>query len=132
MVLARLLLALSFAWLCLVPAAHARGPVLALGWPSGEITVAQLPPEARETLAAIRRGGPFRYEKDGTVFGNREGLLPAAARGYYREYTVPTPGAADRGARRLVTGGAPPSAWYYTDDHYRSFRAISPEDRPSR
>ena len=126
MVLARLLLALSFAWLCLVPAAHARGPVLALGSPSGEITVAQLPPEARETLAAIRRGGPFRYEKDGTVFGNREGLLPRRERGYYTEYTVRTPGARDRGARRIVAGGDPRSSgeYYYTPDHYQSFRRI--------
>ena len=91
-----------------------------------------LPAEAWTTLELIERGGPFPHRQDGGVFFNREGLLPAAARGYYREYTVPTPGAADRGARRLVTGGTPPSAWYYTDDHYRSFRAISPEDRPSR
>ena len=126
MALARLLLALSFAWLCLVPATHARGPVLALGSPPGEITVAQLPPEARETLAAIRRGGPFRYEKDGTVFGNREGLLPRRERGYYTEYTVRTPGARDRGARRIVAGGDPRSSgeYYYTPDHYQSFRRI--------
>jgi ribonuclease T1 len=126
MALVRLLLALSFAWLCLVPAAHARGPVLALGSPPGEITVAQLPPEARETLAAIRRGGPFRYEKDGTVFGNREGLLPRRERGYYTEYTVRTPGARDRGARRIVAGGDPRSSgeYYYTSDHYQSFRRI--------
>lgn len=126
MALARLLLALSFAWLCLVPAAHARGPVLAFGSPPGEITVAQLPPEARETLAAIRRGGPFRYEKDGTVFGNREGLLPRRERGYYTEYTVRTPGARDRGARRIVAGGDPRSSgeYYYTPDHYQSFRRI--------
>lgn len=126
MALARLLLALSFAWLCLVPAAHAREPVLALGSPPGEISVAQLPPEARETLAAIRRGGPFRYEKDGTVFGNREGLLPRRERGYYTEYTVRTPGARDRGARRIVAGGDPRSSgeYYYTPDHYQSFRRI--------
>ena len=126
MALARLILALSFAWLCLVPAAHARGLVLALGSPPGEVTVAQLPPEARETLAAIRRGGPFRYEKDGTVFGNREGLLPRRDRGYYTEYTVRTPGARDRGARRIVAGGDPRSSgeYYYTADHYQSFRRI--------
>ncbi len=126
MVLARLLLVLSFAWLCLLPAAHARGPVLALGAPPGEVTVAQLPPEARETLAAIRRGGPFRYEKDGTVFGNREGLLPRRDRGYYTEYTVRTPGARDRGARRIIAGGDPRSSgeYYYTPDHYQSFRRI--------
>jgi guanyl-specific ribonuclease Sa len=90
-----------------------------------------LPAEAWATLALIERGGPFPYRQDGGVFQNREGLLPPKSRGYYREYTVPTPGARDRGARRFVTGGTPPDAWYYTDDHYRSFRSISPEDRPA-
>lgn len=84
--------------------------------------------DARETLELIARDGPFPYRKDGSVFQNREQNLPAAPRGYYREYTVPTPGSADRGARRIVTGGTPPSVWYYTDDHYRSFRAVSPAD----
>ncbi|MEQ1802467.1 MAG: ribonuclease domain-containing protein [Gammaproteobacteria bacterium] len=87
-----------------------------------------LPSEALDTLELIRRGGPFPHRQDGTVFGNREGLLPAADRGYYREYTVPTPGERDRGARRIVTGGDPPAEWYYTDDHYRSFRSIAPEE----
>ncbi len=86
-----------------------------------------LPPEAVETLALIRQGGPFRYRQDGTVFQNREGLLPQRPRGYYREYTVPTPGAQDRGARRFVTGGDPPEVFYYTEDHYRSFRRIEPK-----
>lgn len=86
--------------------------------------LADLPPEARQTLALIKRGGPFPYRKDGTVFGNRERLLPAKPRGYYREYTVPTPGARDRGARRIVAGGDPPHEFYYTDDHYQSFRRI--------
>ena len=90
-----------------------------------------LPAEAWATVELIERGGPFPYRKDGSVFQNREGHLPAAERGHYREYTVPTPDARDRGARRLVTGGSPPSAWYYTDDHYRSFRSITPEDRHS-
>lgn len=90
---------------------------------------ATLPPEAWATLELIERGGPFPYRKDGSVFQNREGLLPAAARGHYREYTVPTPGAADRGARRIVTGATPPSSWYYTDDHYRNFRSIAPLER---
>ena len=87
-----------------------------------------LPPEAVDTLAAIQRGGPFPYARDGVVFQNREGLLPARPTGYYHEYTVPTPGSADRGARRIVTGGNPPAAYYYTDDHYRSFRRV--EVRP--
>ncbi|QDF98644.1 ribonuclease [Azoarcus sp. DD4] len=87
---------------------------------------AALPAEAITTLQLIDRGGPFPYRKDGTVFQNRERLLPDKPRGYYREYTVPTPGERDRGARRIVTGGNPPTSYYYTDDHYRSFRLIQP------
>ena len=87
---------------------------------------AGLPPEAIETLALIQRGGPFPYRKDGTTFQNRERLLPAKPRGYYREYTVPTPGARDRGARRIVAGGNPPEVFFYTADHYSSFRQIEP------
>ena len=83
---------------------------------------ADLPREALDTVAAIRRGGPFRYERDGTVFQNRERRLPQQPRGYYREYTVATPGSSDRGARRIVTGGQPPEVFYYTDDHYATFR----------
>jgi len=93
---------------------------------AAEIAFAGLPPEARETLALIRLGGPYPYRQDGTVFGNRERLLPPKERGYYREYTVKTPGAKDRGARRIVAGGEPraPHEFYYTDDHYRSFSRI--------
>jgi len=83
-----------------------------------------LPPEAIVTLELIARGGPFPYDRDGTVFQNRERLLPDRPRGYYREYTVETPGSRDRGARRIVTGGQPPEVYYYTDDHYRSFRRL--------
>jgi ribonuclease T1 len=92
----------------------------------GLLQSAQLPKEARETLALIRQGGPFPYRQDGTEFGNRERLLPPRERGTYREYTVKTPGARDRGARRIVAGGAPraPGDLYYTDDHYRSFKRI--------
>jgi ribonuclease T1 len=91
-----------------------------------EVAAAQLPREARTVLATIRTGGPYRYERDGVVFGNRERLLPAQARGYYHEYTVPTPGAANRGARRIVCGGpkTAPDACYYTSDHYQSFARI--------
>ena len=87
---------------------------------------AGLPPEAIETLALIQRGGPFPYRKDGTTFQNRERLLPTKPRGYYREYTVRTPGVRHRGARRIVCGGAPrtPDACYFTSDHYASFREI--------
>jgi ribonuclease T1 len=86
-----------------------------------------LPPEAQQTERLIRSGGPFPYAKDGTVFGNRERLLPSRPRGQYREYTVKTPGSADRGARRIVCGGAKPTqpdACFYTQDHYASFRRI--------
>ena len=83
------------------------------------ISINKLPPEAKTTIQLIRQGGPFPYKKDGTIFGNREGRLPSEARGYYREYTVPTPGVATRGARRIVTGKR--SEFYYTGDHYRSF-----------
>ncbi|MHC3471713.1 guanyl-specific ribonuclease [Streptomyces sp. 7R007] len=86
------------------------------------VRVSRLPAEARHTLALIDRGGPFPYAKDGAVFGNFEGRLPAHERGYYHEYTVRTPGSRDRGARRIVTGRG--GEIYYTDDHYDSFRAV--------
>lgn len=91
------------------------------------VVLSSLPAEARHTEALIRQGGPFEFAKDGSVFGNRERLLPNQARGYYREYTVKTPGARDRGARRIVCGGAQPTqpeACYYTADHYASFARI--------
>jgi ribonuclease T1 len=81
-----------------------------------------LPPEAHATLTLIARNGPFPHRQDGSVFQNRERRLPQQPRGYYREYTVRTPGERTRGARRIVTGGDPPVAFWYTDDHYRSFR----------
>ena len=84
---------------------------------------AQLPPEARETIRLIDQGGPFPYDRDGIVFGNRERLLPLQADGYYREYTVITPGSADRGARRVVAGER--GELYYTDDHYDSFKRVT-------
>ncbi|GGS03511.1 ribonuclease [Streptomyces aureoverticillatus] len=93
-------------------------------WARGMQTVeaGRLPAEARRTLRLIDEGGPFPYRKDGSVFGNFEGELPREARGYYREYTVRTPGERDRGARRIVTGRE--GETYYTDDHYASFRAV--------
>ena len=87
-----------------------------------EIAAADLPREARETLALIERGGPFPYERDGASFGNFEKRLPLKERGYYREYTVRTPGVKHRGARRIVAGKG--GEWYYTDDHYQSFRRV--------
>jgi ribonuclease T1 len=96
----------------------------------GEVTASDLPLQARETLALIKKGGPFPYRKDGTVFRNREKRLPIQPRGYYREYTVRTPGSRDRGARRIVagsgSGGDPATSgeYYYTADHYETFRRI--------
>ena len=87
-----------------------------------EVRLEELPPEAAETLVRIKRGGPFPYRRDGAGFHNRERRLPAREQGYYREYTVPTPGSKDRGARRIVAGRG--SEYYYTDDHYQSFRRI--------
>lgn len=84
-----------------------------------------LPAEARDTIALIQRGGPYPHRQDGSTFGNRERQLPQRPRGYYREYTVDTPGLNHRGAKRIVTGGDPPDAWYYTDDHYQSFRSFN-------
>ena len=93
---------------------------------SAPVRLAELPRQGQETYELIRQGGPFPYDKDGTVFGNRERLLPAEKRGYYREYTVKTPGSRDRGARRIVCGGPQrvPHACFYTADHYASFRKI--------
>ena len=93
---------------------------------SATIQVVELPRQGRETYELIRQGGPFPYDKDGAVFGNRERSLPSQRRGFYREYTVATPGSRDRGARRIVCGGPPraPHACYYTADHYASFRMI--------
>ena len=124
MKLTRLALALGFLLLAL-PQLGCDGLLSSLEEPApnlDEIGVDDLPQEALVTLDLIDSGGPFPYDKDGSVFHNYEGLLPAEADGYYREYTVDTPGASDRGARRIVTGGE--GERYYTDDHYASFRLI--------
>ena len=119
----RLLLAAVCAVLTLIAAStvHARGPA-----PLGDVALAELPAEARATYERVLAGGPFRYDRDGVVFGNRERLLPEQPHGYYHEYTVPTPGARNRGAQRIVCGGpkTAPHACFYTGDHYRSFRRI--------
>lgn len=110
----------------LAPAAQAREQV-SDGLPTVELKA--MPRQAQQTFALVLSGGPFPYSKDGTVFGNRERLLPRKARGHYREYTVKTPGARNRGARRLVCGGTPPTkpeVCYYTEDHYASFRRVLP------
>jgi ribonuclease T1 len=110
----------------LSPAAWAREAPMAPAGVTGTISPAQLPPEARVTLKSIAAGGPYPYAKDGVVFGNFERLLPPHRRGYYHEYTVPTPRAKNRGARRIVCGG--PSGriddCFYSDDHYNSFKRI--------
>ncbi|MEO7152172.1 MAG: ribonuclease domain-containing protein [Burkholderiaceae bacterium] len=107
--------------------AHAQGQRATDPTVAPSVTQSALPAEARSTQDAIRAGGPFRSAKDGVVFGNRERLLATHPRGYYREYTVPTPGLRHRGARRIVCGGARPTApdaCFYSDDHYASFRRI--------
>lgn len=96
------------------------------GRPIGIVTVADLPRQARLTLARIKAGGPFPYAKDGVVFRNYEGVLPKRKRGYYHEFTVKVPGIRGRGARRIITGGNPASSgeYFYTDDHYATFKRI--------
>jgi guanyl-specific ribonuclease Sa len=94
--------------------------------PSIDHASTPLPAQAHGMVQRIRRGGPFEHRQDGVTFGNYEGLLPKRPRGYYHEYTVETPGSRTRGSRRIVTGGTPPQFWYYTDDHYRSFRRFEP------
>jgi ribonuclease T1 len=95
---------------------------------AGVIAFSELPVQGQDTHRLIYQGGPFPFDKDGIVFGNRERQLPIEKRGYYREYTVRTPGARDRGARRFVCGGAAtaPDACFYSADHYASFRKIVP------
>ena len=110
--------------------ALAREPLPAIGAEAAlpVVTWAELPAQARQTYRLILAAGPFPYEKDGTVFGNRERLLPRKPRGHYREYTVPTPGSRDRGARRMVCAGEvpkEPEACFYTEDHYASFRRVA-------
>lgn len=107
--------------------ARAPLPPSTLDTTTASLTWSGLPPQGRQVMEQIREGGPFRYEKDGTVFGNRERLLPSQKRGFYREYTVPTPGLKHRGAKRIVCGGFKPrvpDACYYTEDHYSSFKLI--------
>ena len=113
-------LACTLAWIA--PIAFARSHAAE----RDEIVVVQLPPEARDVLALVHAGGPFRFERDGVTFGNRERSLPPRRRGYYHEYTVATPGERTRGARRIVCGGPrqTPEVCYYSDDHYASFRRI--------
>ena len=110
-------------WFALVGVALC-GTAMARGNAVDVVTTDQLPVEARVTLRLIDAGGPFPYRRDGIVFQNRERRLPAQPKGYYREYTVTTPGSRDRGARRLITGGNPPRVFYYTADHYQTFNRV--------
>ena len=112
----RALLAALLALALLVPAAGARDPAIP------EVALRDLPREARQTIVLIHKGGPYPYERDGIAFGNFEKRLPVRERGYYREYTVPTPGARHRGARRIIAGRG--GEFFYTDDHYNSFKWI--------
>ena len=118
-------LVLAFVLATAASVSLAKGPAAADD--ASTVALAALPAEAQATHRLILAGGPFPYEKDGTTFFNRERLLPGKPRGFYREYTVRTPGARNRGARRLVCGGEPPTkpeACFYTADHYASFRRI--------
>jgi ribonuclease T1 len=123
----RALLALAITGLICTNLVHSKsGPELS---DRPVLALAELPSEGQQTYRLVLQGGPFPHEKDGTVFGNRERQLPRQARGYYREYTVKTSGASDRGARRIVCGGEQPQkpqVCYYTADHYASFRMIVP------
>lgn len=115
------LAAILLGLLCVAPGAQSLADAPAR--PAiGQVSAAELPAEARQAITLIRKGGPFAHGRDGAAFGNIEKRLPARERGYYREYTVRTPGVKSRGARRIVAGKA--GEFYYTDDHYRSFRRI--------
>ncbi len=100
------------------PDGESTDPESGLAW----VGYDELPPPAWDTLDLIAEGGPYPYHADGSVFENREGLLPPQRRGYYHEFTVRTPGSDDRGARRIVSGSS--GEYYYTEDHYQSFRRI--------
>lgn len=115
---------LTAAMLAVSPVAAARTPACPVG---DSIATQDLPKQGKETLALIQAGGPFPHNRDGISFNNRERILPKAPRGYYREYTVRTPGARNRGARRIVCGGDQRAAdtCYYSDDHYKSFKCIA-------
>ncbi len=118
------LLAMLVGAVVCTPLGYARAPHPLSGLETIQLT--QLPPQGHVTYQLIQQGGPFPFDKDGSVFGNRERILPSQQRGYYREYTVKTAGAGNRGAKRIVCGGPAraPNACFYTSDHYASFRHI--------
>jgi ribonuclease T1 len=122
--LAALVLAATMSVAAFAPSAAFAKETAGLG---ADVTLSSLPPQARRTEELIHSGGPFPFAKDGVVFGNYEKRLPRGPRGYYHEYTVPTPGARNRGARRIICGGnvpTEPDACFYTEDHYNSFHRI--------
>lgn len=118
----------AFAGSAQSPAAESAADVDTTGLDHPGRWPAFLPAEARDTLALIESGGPFPHRQDGATFQNREQRLPRREPGYYREYTVETPGSPDRGARRIIAGGDPPDEFFYTDDHYGSFRRFTAAD----
>lgn len=117
-----LILSLALLWLPAGAQAHAHHAAQGAHAGLAMVSVAELPPEARDTLRAIKQGGPFAYPRDGVAFGNFERALPQRPRGYYHEYTVRTPGVRNRGARRIISGEA--DEYYYTADHYQTFKRI--------
>ena len=118
----------ALSWAAMAPLVCASEAKFAFGAPLQTISQQALPAHGMETYRNIQQGGPFPFEKDGAIFGNRERILPLQKRGYYREYTVKTPGSRDRGAQRIVCGGpaTAPETCYYTANHYASFRTIVP------
>jgi ribonuclease T1 len=127
--MARCFLALTLLLVALLPVELAQAREPAQGRVEAIVRQTDLPPQGQRTYRLILQGGPFAHDKDGVVFGNRERLLPLVRRGYYREYTVGTPGARNRGARRIVCGGlrpTAPDACWYTGNHYASFLRIVP------
>ncbi len=117
-----LIIFLAVLWLPEGAQAHTHRTAQGAHADPATIRVAQLPPQGRDTLRAIKRGGPFDYPRDGAVFGNFERILPKHPRGYYHEYTVKTPGARNRGARRIISGES--GEYYFTADHYKTFKRI--------
>jgi len=122
------LVCVALFWAAMAQLVGASEAKLAFGAPLQTISQQSLPAHGMETYRNIQQGGPFPFKKDGAIFGNRERILPLQKRGYYREYTVKTPGSRNRGAERIVCGGpaTAPETCYYTTNHYASFRMIVP------
>lgn len=117
-----LIIFLAVLWLPAGAQAHTHHKAQTAHADPATISADRLPPQARDTLRAIKQGGPFAYPRDGVVFGNFEHVLPKRPRGYYHEYTVKTPHTRNRGARRIISGE--PGEYYYSADHYNTFKRI--------